>query len=49
MELRNQYVLGYTPTNSEEDGKYRRVKVTVPTPLRSHFRHGYYASNGSPE
>ena len=27
IELRNQYVLGYTPRNIERDGKYRRVRV----------------------
>ena len=26
IELRNQYVLGYTPTNPERDGKYRQVR-----------------------
>jgi len=48
IELRNQYVLGYTPTNLEKDGKYRRVKVTVQQPrglppLKVFFRLGYYA------
>lgn len=48
IELRNQYVLGYTPTNQEKDGKYRRVKVTLVQPrglppLRAAFRTGYYA------
>lgn len=47
-ELRNQYMVGYAPTNAAEDGKYRRVKVTVseaegmPT-LRAHHRQGYFA------
>ena len=48
IELRNQYVLGYTPTNLEKDGKYRRVKVTIQQPrglppLKVFFRLGYYA------
>lgn len=48
MELRNQYVLGYYSTNPAEDGRYRRVKVTVSAPadmppLRAHSRQGYYA------
>lgn len=43
-ELRNQYILGYTPLNMDEDGSYRRVKVTVTAPLRAHFRQGYYAA-----
>jgi len=48
IELRNHYVLGYTPKNQERDGKYRRVKVTLVQPrqlppLRAFFRLGYYA------
>ena len=46
-ELRNQYLLGYSPSDSDRDGKYRRVKVKLNTPdlpnLRTYFRHGYYA------
>jgi VWFA-related protein len=47
-ELRNQYILGYYPTNGENDGKYRRVKVSLTSsdpPKRLHvaWRHGYYA------
>lgn len=48
IELRNHYVLGYSPKNLERDGKYRRVKVTLAPlrgmpPLRAYFRLGYYA------
>lgn len=48
VELRNQYVLGYSPTNLVRDGKYRRVKVKVNQPrgfppLRAFWRLGYYA------
>ncbi|HXG33238.1 MAG TPA: VWA domain-containing protein [Bryobacteraceae bacterium] len=48
IELRNQYVLGYTPTNQERDGKYRRVRVRLVQPkglppLRAFWRMGYYA------
>ena len=48
IELRNQYVLGYVPTNQEKDGKWRRLKVEVKKirgmpRLRPHFRSGYYA------
>ncbi len=48
IELRNQYMLGYTPRNQERDGKYRRVNVKlVPQkgmpPLRAFWRLGYYA------
>ncbi|MDX1984484.1 MAG: VWA domain-containing protein [Bryobacteraceae bacterium] len=48
IELRNQYVLGYAPTNLNKDGKYRKVKVKVNQPkglppLRAFWRLGYYA------
>ncbi|MEZ5365550.1 MAG: VWA domain-containing protein [Bryobacterales bacterium] len=48
IELRNQYVLGYRPTNDQHDGKWRRVKVEVKKirgmpQLRPYFRQGYYA------
>ena len=48
IELRNQYVLGYSPKNTTRDGKYRRVQVklvkTAGLPqLKATFRTGYYA------
>jgi Ca-activated chloride channel homolog len=48
IELRNQYVLGYYPTNSERDGKYRKVEVKLKQPkglptLKARWRLGYYA------
>lgn len=48
IELRNEYILGYTPKNRERDGKYRRVQVKLNQPrglppLRAYFRLGYYA------
>jgi VWFA-related protein len=48
IELRNQYVLAYQPSNGEKDGKFRRVEVRVnPQPglpdLKAHWRQGYYA------
>jgi Ca-activated chloride channel homolog len=47
-ELRNQYLLGYSPTNDARDGKFRRVKLKLDAPanlpnLRTYYRHGYYA------
>ena len=46
-DLRNQYLLGYTSTNAERDGKYRQVKVNVTAngaaKLRTYYRRGYYA------
>jgi Ca-activated chloride channel homolog len=29
LELRNQYVIGYRPTNKTQDGKWRKIKVSV--------------------
>ena len=48
LELRNQYMLGYTPKNLVKDGKYRRVQVKLVKtvglpPLKPAFRTGYYA------
>ena len=48
IELRSQYLLGYTPTNVLRDGKYLRVEVKLVQPrglppLRAYFRMGYYA------
>lgn len=48
IELRNQYVLAYSPKNRTRDGKYRRVEVKVDKPagvpnLKVHWRLGYYA------
>jgi Ca-activated chloride channel family protein len=47
-ELRNQYLVGYSPSNAVRDGKYRHVKVKLIAPdgmanLRTYYRHGYYA------
>jgi len=47
-ELRNQYVIGYKPSDAKRDGKWRKVKVKlVPPPglppLTVHARSGYYA------
>ena len=49
-ELRNQYVLGYRPSNSVHDGKWRKIKVKLrppkgSPPLTVYARTGYYAPN----
>jgi VWFA-related protein len=42
--LRSQYVLGYTPPQSDPDGKYHKIKVTTnDRRLVVHARDGYYA------
>ncbi len=47
IELRNQYVLAYSPSSHKRDGKYRKVEVKVQmTPglsaLKVRWRTGYY-------
>ena len=48
LELRNQYVLGYTPSNKARDGSWRKIKVNINVPrglppLSVYARTGYYA------
>lgn len=48
IELRNQYVLAYSPKNSQRDGKYRKVEVKMRSQkglpaLKARWRLGYYA------
>jgi Ca-activated chloride channel homolog len=48
VELRNQYILGYTPRKQQRDGKYHRVQVKLVQPrglppLKASYRLGYYA------
>jgi Ca-activated chloride channel homolog len=50
VELRNRYVLGYSPVNQVRDGRYHTLQVKVLPPkglgvpaLRAYFRRGYYA------
>jgi VWFA-related protein len=48
VEMRNRYVLGYSPTDSQRDGRYHKVEVKLAPPkglpkLSAHWRMGYYA------
>ena len=48
IELRNQYVIGYKPSNLVRDGRWRRIKVKLHPPrglppLQVYARTGYYA------
>jgi Ca-activated chloride channel family protein len=48
MELRNQYVLGYRPSNRARDGKWRKIKVKLRPPkglppLNVYAKSGYYS------
>jgi Ca-activated chloride channel family protein len=47
-ELRNQYILGYVPTNKIHDGKWRKIRVKLEPPaglprLIVNTKEGYYA------
>ncbi len=50
-DIRNQYVLAYSPQKQELDGTYRRIKVTVNGKNRPtvRTRTGYYATSESPK
>jgi len=48
IELRNRYVIGFSPKDMPHDGKYHQVAVKVMPPrglppLKAHWRLGYYA------
>jgi Ca-activated chloride channel family protein len=48
MELRNQYVLGYKPSNHTHDARWRKIKVKLRAPkglppLTVYSKTGYYA------
>jgi Ca-activated chloride channel family protein len=48
MELRNQYVLGYRPSNKAHDARWRKIKIKLRAPrglppLNVYARTGYYA------
>jgi VWFA-related protein len=43
-ELRSQYNLGYTPTNTKQDGSYRKLEIKSKQSYKIQSRAGYYAS-----
>ena len=48
IDLRNRYLLGYVPTNTERNGRYHLVEVKIVAPkglppVKAHWRTGYYA------
>ena len=48
MELRNQYVLGYRPSNKAHDARWRKIKIKLRAPrglppLTVYAKTGYYA------
>lgn len=49
-DLRNRYVLGFSPTNPAKDGRYHRLEVKLAPPkglpkLSAHWKTGYYAAS----
>ena len=47
-ELRSQYIVSYSSTNTTKDGSYRALKLSVPNQknLKVRAKKGYYASKG---
>ncbi len=43
QELRSQYSLGYTPTNTNADGGFRKLEIRSKPDLKIQARKGYYA------
>ena len=43
-DIRNQYVLAYTPSNQNLDGTFRQIKVTAGNKYTVRTRTGYYAT-----
>ena len=53
-DLREQYLVAYSPANKTRDGSYRRVEIQVTNPalvkeLKLTYRPGYFAKSGTPE
>jgi Ca-activated chloride channel family protein len=49
-ELRNQYILGYRPTNKSQDARWRKIKIKLRAPkglpsLNVYAKTGYYAGS----
>ena len=48
IDLRNRYLLGYVPSNTERNGRYHLIEVKIVPPkglppVKAHWRTGYYA------
>jgi VWFA-related protein len=53
-DLREQYLIAYSPANKTRDGSYRRVEIQVINPalekeLKLTYRPGYFAKSATPE
>lgn len=54
-DLREQYLVAYSPTNKARDGSYRKIEIQVVSPglrqqnLKLNYRSGYFAKTTGPE
>src|SRR6476659_2249656 len=54
-DLREQYLVAYSPKNKTRDGAYRRIEIQIVKPdlkqqnLKLNYRSGYFAKTASPE
>jgi VWFA-related protein len=54
-DLREQYLVAYSPSNKTRDGSYRRIEIQLVNPalkqqnLKLNYRTGYFAKTVSPE
>lgn len=54
-DLREQYLVAYSPKNKARDGSYRKIEIQIVNPelkaqeLKLNYRAGYFAKTGGPE
>ena len=54
-DLREQYLVAYSPKNKTRDGSYRKIEIQIVNPelkqqnLKLNYRSGYFAKTGAPE
>lgn len=54
-DLREQYLVAYSPSNKARDGSYRKIEIQVvgatqrPRDLKLNYRSGYFAKTTTPE
>ena len=54
-DLREQYLVAYSPSNKARDGSYRRIEIQLINPalrqqnLKLNYRSGYFAKTANPE
>lgn len=54
-DLREQYLVAYSPSNKARDGSYRKIEIQVVNPalkdrdLKLNYRSGYFAKSTTPE